>query len=211
VRRLVYLSSIKAMGESTAPGRAFRADDPPHPEDSYGRAKLASEQALRAAAAETGLEVVIIRPPLVYGPGVGANFRALARATRSGIPLPFAGIDNRRSLLFLDNLVDLITIAVMHPGAAAGSVWLAGDGHDFSTPALVTALAAAQDRTARLFALPAGVIATLRRLPTIGPPLARLTLSLQVDDSATREALDWTPPVAAETGLAVTAWALARP
>jgi nucleoside-diphosphate-sugar epimerase len=210
VKRLIYLSSIKAMGDATQPGRPFRAGDIPEPEDAYGRAKLASEQALREVAAATGLELVVIRPPLVYGPGVGANFRALAVAARSGIPLPFAGIDNRRSLLFRDNLVDLLTIAAVHPGAAAAPAWLACDGHDYSTPALVTALAAALDRTTHLFALPSGVIAALRGLPKIGPPVARLTQSLQVDDSATREMLGWTPPVAAETGLAQTAWALAR-
>ena len=98
-RRLLYLSSIKAMGEATEPGRPFRAEDPPQPGDAYGRAKLASERALSAAAAVTGLELVMLRPPLVYGPGVGGNFRALSWLAGSGLPLPFAAVDNRRSLL----------------------------------------------------------------------------------------------------------------
>ncbi len=111
VRRFLYVSSIKAMGETTAPGRPFRPEDTPLPEDAYGRAKLATERALATVAAETGLELAILRPPLVYGPGVGGNFRALLRLARSGLPLPFAGLDNRRSLIARDNLVDLIATA----------------------------------------------------------------------------------------------------
>jgi len=102
--RFIYLSSIKAMGEATSPGRPFRVDDPPRPEDAYGRGKLATEQAL-AVAAQTEIELVVVRPPLVYGPGVGGNFRALLWLAASGLPLPFAGLDNHRSLLARDNLV----------------------------------------------------------------------------------------------------------
>ena len=207
-RRLLYMSSIKAMGEATPPGRRFCADDPPRPEDAYGRAKLASERALAEIADETGLELVILRPPLVYGPRVGGNFRALVRLSASGLPLPFAALDNRRSLIFLDNLVDLVAEAALHP-AAPGRVVLAADGTDLSTPALIRILARGQDREARLFALPDLVFAALRRLPGLGPVVSRLSLSLQVDDGATRALLGWSPRVAAEAGLALTARAVA--
>src|SRR5712691_11021153 len=161
VRRLLYMSSIKAMGEATPLGRPFRADDPPRPADAYGRAKLASERALAEVADATGLELVILRPPLVYGPGVGGNFRALVRLAGSFVPLPFAALDNRRSLICLDNLVDLVAAAALHP-AAAGRLLLAADGADLSTPALIRILAQGQGRAARLFALPEAVFAALR-------------------------------------------------
>jgi nucleoside-diphosphate-sugar epimerase len=201
IRRFIYLSSIKAMGDATPPGRPFRAGDAPNPEDAYGRAKLASEQVLRKTADETGLQWTILRPPLVYGPGVGANFRALVRLSASRLPLPFAAIDNRRSFVAVDNLVDLIGAAATHP-AAVGRVLLISDGRDFSTPELVRILAAAQGRPARLFPLSPALVSAGAHLPGIGPALRRLISSLQVDDTATRDALDWLPPVAAETALA---------
>jgi UDP-glucose 4-epimerase len=208
VKRLVLVSSIKAMGETTAPGRPFRADDEPKPADAYGRAKLASERAAAVAARDTGLELVIIRPPLVYGPGVTANFAALLRLAGCGLPLPFATIDNRRSFIFRDNLVDLLALAATHP-KAAGMILLARDDEDLSTPRLIRALAAVLGRKARLFPAPQALLSALRALPGIGPKLARLILSLQVDDSATRQALGWTPPVSAAAGLAATARAFA--
>jgi nucleoside-diphosphate-sugar epimerase len=208
VRRFLYLSSIKAMGETTAPGRPFRPLDMPRPEDAYGRAKLATERALVPAAAATGLDLVILRPPLVYGPGVGGNFRALLSLARGILPLPFAGIDNRRSLIARDNLIDLIAAVCTRPNATpvnGGGILLVRDGTDLSTPDLIRILAAAQGRSARLFPVPKPVFAGSRRLPLLGPALRRLTLSLQVDDSATRTLLDWRPPVAAEAALAETA------
>lgn len=207
-RRLVLVSSVKAIGEATAPSRPFRADDEPRPEDAYGRAKLASERAARAAADETGIELVVIRPPLVYGPGVRANFAALIRLAASGLPLPFAALNNRRSLLFRDNLVDLLAAAAIHP-AAAGMTLLARDDADLSTPELIRALAAGLGREARLFPIPTALLAALSPLPGIGPRLARLTGSLQVDDSATRSALGWVPPVSAFAALHETARAFA--
>jgi nucleoside-diphosphate-sugar epimerase len=208
VKRLVLVSSVKAMGETTRPGRPFGPDDEPRPEDVYGRVKLASERAAGKLARENGLELVIVRPPLVYGPGVGANFAALLRLAASGLPLPFARIDNRRSLIFRDNLVDLLTVAAIHP-AAAGMTLLARDNDDFSTPDLIRALAAGLERAARLFPIPSALFTALRGLPGIGQKLARLTTSLQVDDSATRAALDWSPPISAAAGLAATARAFA--
>lgn len=207
-RRLVLVSSVKVMGEATAPGRAFRPDDEPQPEDAYGRAKLAGERAARTAAMEAGIELVVIRPPLVYGPGVKANFAALVRLAASGLPLPFAALGNRRSFIFRDNLVDLLTVAAIHPNAA-GMTLLARDDRDFSTPELIRILAAGLGREARLFPAPPALFAALRPLPAIGPRLARLTGSLQVDDSATRLALAWAPPVPAESALRETARAFA--
>jgi nucleoside-diphosphate-sugar epimerase len=212
VQRFLYVSSIKAMGETTAPGRPFRPEDVPRPVDAYGRAKLATERALIAAADETGLELAILRPPLVYGPGVGGNFQALLRLARSGLPLPFAGLDNRRSLIARDNLVDLIAAACTHPTAfpaGRGIVVLARDGADLSTAGLIRILAASQGATARLFAVPKPVFAGLRRVPRVGAAIRRLTLSLQVDDGPTRAVLGWRPPVAAETALSETARAFA--
>lgn len=200
VRRIVYMSSIKAMGGVTGPGAQFRADDPPRPDDAYGRAKLATERALVQVAAETGIELVILRPPLVYGPAVGGNFRALVQLAGSGLPLPLARVDNRRSLIARTNLVDLVAAAALHP-AAAGRVLLAADGVDLSTPALIRILARGQGRTARLFALPDAVFAALRRLPWVGPPVSQLTLSLAVDDAATRALLGWRPPINAGAAL----------
>jgi nucleoside-diphosphate-sugar epimerase len=205
VRRLIHMSSVRAMGEATLPGARLRATDPPRPSDPYGRGKLAIERALLAAARESGgIEIVILRPPLVYGPGVKANFRALMRLVASGLPLPLAGIDNRRSLIFIDNLVDLVGRACLHPGAA-GRVLLARDAADLSTPELIRLLAAGLDRPARLFGVPQPALAVLRRFPMLGPLLARLTSSLQVEDAETRAALDWRPPVSPEIGLAATA------
>ncbi|HEY4472384.1 MAG TPA: NAD-dependent epimerase/dehydratase family protein [Stellaceae bacterium] len=204
VRRLIHMSSVRAMGDATPPGVPLRVTDPPHPGDPYGRGKLAIERALLAEAREARIEIVILRPPLVYGPGVKANFRALMRLVASGLPLPLAGIDNRRSLIFIENLVDLVGRACLHPGAA-GRVLLARDAADLSTPELIGLLAAGLDRRTRLFRLPQPGLDTLRRLPKLGPLLSRLTLSLQVDDAETRAVLDWRPAVSPEIGLAATA------
>jgi nucleoside-diphosphate-sugar epimerase len=207
-KRLVLLSSIKVMGEATMPDRPFRPDDLPRPEDDYGRAKLASEHAATVAARETGIELVIIRPPLVYGPGVRANFAALLNLANSGLPLPFAAIDNRRSLIFRDNLIDLLSAAATHP-AAARMILLARDDENLSTPALIQALAVGLGRKAHLFAVPDALFRPLHLLLGVGPKLARLIQSLEVDDSATRRALQWAPPVSAAVGLAATARAFA--
>jgi len=197
------------MAETTAPGRPLRAGDPPQPGDAYGRAKLASESALAAVAAERGLDLVVIRPPLVHGPEVGGNFRALTRLAGSALPLPFAAVDNRRSVIFIDNLVDLIAAAAVHPQTAA-QVLLAADGA-FSTATLIRLLAeGGGGRAARLFALPDILFAAGRRLPGIGPAVAALTCSLEVDDGATRALLGWTPPVAGDAGLTLTARAIYR-
>jgi UDP-N-acetyl-alpha-D-quinovosamine dehydrogenase len=204
VWRLVHMSSVRAMGEATRPGAPFRPDDPSLPREAYGRAKLATERALVTAARETGLDLVILRPPLVYGPAVKANFRALIDLVASGLPLPFAGIDNRRSLIFLGNLVDVTAHAAFHP-AAAGRVLLVRDAADLSTEELVRGLASELGRPARLFRVPEAAFAAFRRFPVLGTLVGRLTLSLQVDDRETRALLGWAPPFSPEAGLAATA------
>jgi nucleoside-diphosphate-sugar epimerase len=203
VRRLVHMSSVRAMGDVTPLGVPFRSINLPSPQDPYGQAKLAVEHALRAAARNTDIELVILRPPLVYGPGVKANFLALMRLVASGMPLPLAGVENRRSMIFLGNLVDLVEHLCWHPNAI-GRTLLARDKLDLSTPELIRILAAALDRAARLFALPQPALAALRGLPALGPLIARLTLSLQIDDAETRSLLDWQPAVSPELGLTET-------
>ena len=209
VRRLVLMSSIRAMGAATRPGAPFRGSDPPRPDELYGRTKLAIEGAVVAAAKRSGLDLVILRPPLVYGPGAKGNLRALIRLIASGLPLPFAGIDNRRSLIFLGNLVDLVAIACLHP-AASGRVLLARDSADLSTPGLIRTLAAGFGRPARLFSLSPPALATLSFLPMVGAAVSILTSSLQIEDDETRRTLGWSPAVPTEAGLAATARAYQR-
>ena len=203
VRRLVFVSSVKVNGERTRLGTPFRADGPPMPEDAYGHSKLEAEQALRAIATVTGLEVVVVRAPLVYGPGVRANFAQLVRAVRRGIPLPFAEIDNRRSLVGLDNLVDLLLVCAQH-SAAAGHTFMVSDGHDLSTPELIRGLARAMGRSPRLFPVPAGLLRIGGRLVGRSGAMERLTGSLQVDIQLTTQVLGWAPRVSVEAGLART-------
>jgi nucleoside-diphosphate-sugar epimerase len=203
VYRLVHMSSVRAMGDATSPGVPLRSTDPPFPQDPYGREKLAVERALQTAARNTDTELVVLRPPLVYGPGVKANFLALMWLIANGIPLPISTIDNRRSMIFLGNLVDLVERASLHP-AAAGRILLVRDALDLATRELIRILAAALDRPTRLFRLPRPALAAARHLPAASL-LARLTLSLQVDDEETRKLLDWRPSVAPEIGLAETA------
>jgi nucleoside-diphosphate-sugar epimerase len=203
VRRFVFVSSVKVNGERTQPKAPFRADGAPAPEDAYGRSKYEAEQALQAIATATGLEVVVVRAPLVYGPGVGANFGQLVRAVRRGMPLPFAGIDNRRSLVGLDNLVDLLLVCAQR-SAAAGHTFMVSDGHDLSTPQLIRCLARAMDRAPRLFMVPAGLLRIGGRLAGRSRALERLTGSLQVDIQLTTQVLGWAPRVSVEAGLART-------
>lgn len=208
-RRFVYLSSILAMGAETAPGRPFSAGDEPRPQTPYGVSKLATECALAAAAAEAGIELIVVRPPLVHGPGVRANFHALLRLVAAGAPLPFAALDNRRSFVFIDNLVELLATAATHAGAAGG-VWLVRDDPDLSTPELVRAIAAGLGRRARLFPTPNALWPVLCAAPAIGPRLVSLTRSLQAEDGATRDAFAWRPAVGAAEGILRTTHAFAE-
>ena len=192
VKRLVYLSSLKVLGEMTEPGHPFQVNTAPKPEDPYGISKWEAERAIQRVGQATGMQTVVIRPPLVYGPGVKANFQKLLQAVARGMPLPMGGIHNQRSLVNLDNLCDLIALCVHHP-AAAGKVFLVSDGHDVSTPDLIRAMARALGRSARLISIPPAGLRLLGRLSGRQAQIDRLTGSLQVEIGHTREVLGWTP------------------
>lgn len=196
VRRFVFISSVKVNGETGL----FRESDAPAPGDPYGISKMEAEQGLRRIADESGMEVVIIRPPLVYGPGVRANFRSLMRAVARGWPLPLGAIDNRRSLVGLDNLVDFIVTCVRHP-QAANETFLVSDGDDVSTPELVRRLARAMGRPARLIPVPVWMLEAGAALLGRRAAVQRLCSSLQVDGSKARQLLGWAPPLTLEEGL----------
>ncbi len=202
IQRLVFASSIKVNGEGRiAPYAEF---DPPAPEDAYALSKWEAEQGLTAIAAGGGLEIVVLRIPLVYGPGVGANFLRLMQAVDRGMPLPFGCIENRRSLVYLVNLVDAIVTCVTHPGAA-NRTFLISDGVDVSTPELIRQLAAALHRPARLLPVPPAWLRLAGMLSGKKKATDRLLGSLSVDSTAIRSALGWTPPYTLREGLAVTA------
>lgn len=201
VKRFVYLSSIKVNGELTQPGRPFSAADAPAPEDPYGISKLEAEQALRQIATQTGMEVVIIRPPLVYGPGVRANFASMMRCLARGMPLPLAAVThNRRSLVAIANLVDLIVTCLRHP-AAANQTFLVSDGQDLSTAELLRRMGNALGKPARLVYVPTGWLKSGAVLMKKEGMYQRLCGSLQVDMQRTRQLLDWTPPLSVDAGL----------
>lgn len=200
VKRFIYISSIKVNGELTATGTPFVADDIPDPADLYGISKWEAEIGLTQLASETGLEVVIIRPPLVYGPGVKANFQRMMRWVKRGIPLPLGAIDNKRSLVSMENLVDLIITCIEHP-AAANQVFLAGDGQDVSTTELLRGIGEALGKPARLYPCPGVLLSLVATLLGQKEVVQRLTGNLQVDISATRSRLGWEPPASVEEGL----------
>ncbi|MGY2398088.1 UDP-glucose 4-epimerase family protein [Pseudomonas sp. SDO5271_S396] len=200
VRRFVFISSIKVNGESTLPGRPYTADDVPGPTDPYGVSKWEAEQGLLSLARRTALEVVIIRPVLVYGPGVKANFLSMVRWLDKGIPLPFGAIYNHRSLVALENLVDLTIVATSHP-AAANQTFLVSDGEDLSTTQLLRRTAAALGKSARLLPVPAWMLSAAARLLGRESLSQRLCGSLQVDIQKARTLLQWAPPVSVDDAL----------
>jgi nucleoside-diphosphate-sugar epimerase len=202
VARLVLMSSIKVNGESA--GRPFTEADAPAPQDPYGVSKWEAEQALTQAARGSATQWVILRPPLVYGPGVGANFLRLMRAVAKGLPLPLAAIDNRRSLLYLGNLVDAIRVCLSQPDAR-DQLFLLSDGKDLSSAELARRLAASLQVRARLLPVPAAWLNVAGRLTGRSAAVERLIGSLQVDSSRIRSALGWSPPFSLEQGLAETA------
>ena len=204
VQRFVFLSSIKVNGEATTT-EPFRASDTPAPEDDYGVSKWEAAQALHELAESTGMEVVIVRPPLVYGPGVKANYKSLLRALWRRWPLPLAAANsNRRSLVYLGNLVDLLTVCLKHP-AAVGRTFLVSDGEDMSTVELLQRQGQALERTPKLWNWSPEFVRFVLRLLRREAVYERLFGSLQVDAEETRKAFDWKPPISVENGLAKTA------
>lgn len=196
VRRLVYLSSVKVNGEEGV----FSEEDDPSPDDAYGTSKHEAEVSLRQIAGETGMDVVIVRPPLVYGPGVRANFQALARLVARGVPLPLGAIHNRRSLVALDNLVDFVVTCLLHP-SAVNETFLVSDGEDLSTPDLIRRLGLAMNQPVRLIPVPAALLNAAATLMGKRDSASRLTGSLQVDISKARRLLHWSPPISVDEGL----------
>jgi nucleoside-diphosphate-sugar epimerase len=201
VKRFVYISSIKVNGEQTLLGQKFTADMMPNPSDAYGISKLEAENGLLSIAKETGIEVVIIRPPLVYGPGVKANFAKMMTWVARGIPLPFACIDkNRRSMVGLGNLVNLLILCTSHP-SAANQVFLVSDDADLSTAGLIRALGVALARPAHLLPLPEACLSSGAKLLGMRGFADRLLGNLQVDITKTKELLNWRPPFTVAEGL----------
>jgi len=202
VRRFVFMSSVKVHGEDSGEG-AYTETDPTRPEDAYGRSKLEAERFLSELAARSGMELVLIRPPLVYGPGVKANFLRLLRWVDSGLPLPFAGIQNRRSLVYLGNLVDAVARCVEHPRALGP--FLVSDEEIVSTAQLASRIARALERPARLLRVPREALQLAGAITGRAEEIRRLTGNLVVDIAKARRSLDWRPPHAIDDGLAETA------
>ena len=204
VRRFVFISTIKVNGEENT--AAYKETDKPAPLDPYGISKLQAEKELSKLAAETGMEVVILRPPLVYGPGVKANFLKLLQTVDRRMPLPFAGVKNQRSLIYVENLVDAIVACLRHSNAP-GQTFLVSDGKDVSTPELIRMMSALLHKSPRLFSVPGLCLHVASRLTCKGPVMDRLIGSLTVDTAKITEELDWRPPFTLQEGLEKTvAW-----
>ena len=200
IKRFVYVSSIGVNGAQTVPGTSFSEADQPNPHNAYALSKWEAEQGLLRIAAETGMEVVIIRPPLVYGPGAPGNFGSLMRWLQRGVPLPLGAIHNQRSLVALDNLVDLIVTCLTHP-AAANQTFLVSDGEDVSITELLRRMGQAMGRPARLIPVPVSWLKLAAALVGKQDVAQRLCGSLQVDIEKTRRLLRWTPPLSLDEGL----------
>jgi nucleoside-diphosphate-sugar epimerase len=203
VKRFVFMSSIKVNGERTLVDRPFRPPDTPDPQDRYARSKWAAEQALAKVARDTAMEVIVLRPPLVYGPGVRANFLRLVRLVERGLPLPFGAIHNRRSMVYVGNLVDVMGQAVT-AAAAAGQTLMVSDGDDLSTPRLAMELGRALSRPVKLLPVPVALLKLGGALTGLRAEIGRLVDSLAVDIAETRARLAWTPAVSTREGIART-------
>ncbi|GHB12387.1 UDP-glucose 4-epimerase [Shewanella indica] len=205
VKRFIFISSIKVNGESTEIGKPFRASDERRPEDFYGQSKSEAEEQLLELAKGSGLEVVIIRPTLIYGPGVKANFASLLNLVSKGLPLPFGCMtENKRSLVSVKNLVDLIVTCIDHP-KAANQVFLVSDDNDVSTAAMVKYIAQALGKLSRLLPVPLWCYRLVGKITGKTDVVNRLLGSLQVDISHTKETLGWKPPQTLEEGFKETA------
>lgn len=199
VRRLVFVSSIKVNGEQTN-GVPFTGMDTPAPQDPYGVSKYEAEQVLHRVAQETGMEVVIVRPPLVYGPGVGGNFLRLLKLVSRGVPLPLASVNNLRSMIYLGNFVDALITCATHQ-AAAGKTYLVSDGKDLSTSELIRNMARLMDKAGRLISFPTALLQLLGHLTGKSGEVERLIGSLQIDSMPIRQELGWAPLFSMEQGL----------
>ena len=199
VKRFIFLSTVKVNGEETS-GQPFSEQSPPHPQDSYAVSKFEAELGLQLIARETDMEVVIIRPPLVYGPAVKGNFQSMMRWINKGIPLPLGAIRNHRSLVGLDNLVDFIITCIDHP-AAANQTFLVADGEDLSTTDLLRRVGQVMGKPARLIPVPMSALKFGARLLGKQTMAQRLCGNLQVDISRARKVLGWSPPVSVDEGL----------
>lgn len=204
VPRFIYISSVKVNGESTQSGKPFKPSDISAPLDPYGLSKFEAEEGLKKISQDTGMELVIIRPPLVYGPGVKANFLNMMAWLEKGYPLPFGAISNKRSFVFVGNLVDLIVRCISHP-AAAGGVFMVSDGIDLSTTQLLKRMAGALGKGNHLLPVPAQALRLAGKLTGRAGVIQRLCDSLQVDISDTCKILSWVPPVSTEVALLRTA------
>ena len=200
VKRFIFISTVKVNGEQTRIDKPFYSDDVPAPEDPYGISKNEAEIGLRRIASETGMEVVIIRPPLVYGPGVKGNFSTMMRFAQKNLPLPLGSIHNKRSLVALDNLVDLIVTCIEHP-KAVNQTFLVSDDCDVSTTELIEMLTLAAGKKPRLVPFPVGVMRFISQLLGKGAVFERLCGNLQVDIGHTKKTLGWKPVVSVEQGI----------
>lgn len=200
VKRFIFVSSVKVNGELTENNKLFSANDIPNPQNPYGISKLEAELGLMQLSRETGMEVVIVRPPLVYGPNVKANFLSMIKILDIGIPLPFGNIGNKRSLVFIDNLVDLLIRVIEHP-KAAGQVFLVSDDHDVSTTTLLKAMSSAMGKKAKLIPIPSLLLKTIFYLIGRTSFSQKLLGSVRLDISKTKKLLNWSPPVSFEKAI----------
>ena len=204
VKRFIYLSSIKVNGEETSPGQSYSENSTPAPIDPYGVSKWEAELGLEKVCAQTGMEFVIIRPPLVYGPGVKANFQKLMGLVAKGLPLPLGSVHNQRSMLALDNLVSFIAEAMTNP-LAANQRFLLSDGKDLSTSQLLKLIAKGMGKSIWLLPVPVFILRAAAQVLGATAAADRLLGSLQIDSSKARQLLQWQPPLCAEEGIAITA------
>jgi nucleoside-diphosphate-sugar epimerase len=200
VKRFVFISTAKVLGEVSPPSQPLAEGDNYLPHDAYAISKMEAEQGLIAISERTGMELVIIRPPIVYGPGVRSNFRTLMRIVSKGLPLPFGMVSNRRSLVALENLVDFIVTCVKHPGAA-NQIFMVSDGEDLSTPDLMRRIAFALGKPARLFPVPLALLKTGADLFDRREIYQRLCGNLQLDSTKAHRILNWKPLIAVDEGL----------
>ncbi|MCM8797610.1 MAG: NAD-dependent epimerase/dehydratase family protein [Candidatus Omnitrophica bacterium] len=198
VKRFIFISSVKVNGEGSC--RPYTEEDAPEPKDAYGISKREAEDLLAYIANQTGLQTVVLRIPLVYGPGVKSNFKSLLDAVALGLPLPFKAIHNQRSFIYLGNLIDAIITCITHP-LAAGQTFMVSDGQDISTPDLIKMLALAMDKKPILFSLNPAILKTLCRIVGKGEEIEKLTGTILIDNSKIKNLLGWKTPFSLEEGL----------